>query len=653
MSESLAPIITSVVTGGTNNHATVSSEANAYATDFITQGVLGSISNSNGTGPGIGSFGVSQDSSPDMGLTITGSGNTTNGESVAYIKCTPASQDIQVLRARMSTNTTGYTINANSTGSTVYDWIYLQANVTNAAAPDAAADNVVAIYTSRSTTNAADNGSPPTYGILLAVVTVSNGASSITNTNIADKRTQITFNTGTTASTTGWSALGYTLTYGANNGNREFTMTTANNLIGELSPGMKTYVNRSITPPSNCASFTAASSMYAKNTAPSGISFTATYTCEAWIYLYSYQANAMVISQQSTTTGSGWYFRITSGQVTIAYGSTSTGTNIATYQSIPLNQWVHVAGVVSSVSGKTVALYINGTLAPSYAVASTATTLTQSGYLEVGSYGDSSGQGGQYFDGLLSEVRVWSTARTQSQIQSYMAINALGSESGLVALYQFNGAWTDGTTNANTLTAVNGASNTYAGNPFNAIEYAVIESISYSSPTTTLTVSGGNACTIPNQTLNNPYYSFYEVPYGLPGGLGNNRVIASNLVAASQNNATTSDTLIIGTAITVTIPTGGRMVEIEGFNPAFSDSSSSTGIYFSIYNAASVTGTPISTSQIYAPAANTGNEQLVRYRGFFPAGSQSFCLAAHGSSATLTTNASALEPTTIQVKLIS
>lgn len=175
-------IITSVVTGGSNNHATVSEEANAFGTDFISQGVVGTITNTAGVGPCTGAFGCSQDASPDMGLLINAG--------VAYITATPTSQDSQVLRARMGSNQVSYVINANASGSTKYDWIYLQASATNAANPNSAADNVTAIFTSRSTSNTVDNGSPPTYGIPLAIVTVANGASSILNANIADTRVQ-------------------------------------------------------------------------------------------------------------------------------------------------------------------------------------------------------------------------------------------------------------------------------------------------------------------------------------------------------------------------------------------------------------------------------------------------------------------------------
>lgn len=173
-------IITSVVSGGSSNHTTVAEEANSLATDFVTQGVVGAITITSGSTAGTGSFAVQADATPDMGVTVKA------GQ--AYITATPSSQDSQVLRARASADYTSYTINANSSGSTKYDWIYLSVSATNANNPDAAADNVTSIYTSRSSSNTTDNGTPPTYGLLLAIVTVANGASSITNSNIVDKR---------------------------------------------------------------------------------------------------------------------------------------------------------------------------------------------------------------------------------------------------------------------------------------------------------------------------------------------------------------------------------------------------------------------------------------------------------------------------------
>lgn len=183
-------LLTSVITGGTNSHTTTAEEANAIATDFVTSGVVGAITLNAGSG-GTGSFCVNADASPDMGVTIKA------GQ--AYLSATPSSQNSQVLRVRAAADYTTYVINANASGSTKYDWIYLSISATNANTPSADGSNVASFVTSRSSSNTVDNGTPPTYGLLLAIVTVANGASSITNSNISDQRIGVVIGNANTA----------------------------------------------------------------------------------------------------------------------------------------------------------------------------------------------------------------------------------------------------------------------------------------------------------------------------------------------------------------------------------------------------------------------------------------------------------------------
>lgn len=186
-------ITTSVVTGGSNSHATTVAEVNAFRSDFGSPGVTGAVANTAGVAPSTGSFAVNAQGSPAMFVDIT-AGN-------AYITATPSGQVSQLLRATMTATYTSYAISANASGSTKYDWIYLQVDATKANNPAADASDVTALYTSRSSSNVTDNGSPPTYGILLAVVTVANGASTISNSNITDSRTGASITTGSTNTT--------------------------------------------------------------------------------------------------------------------------------------------------------------------------------------------------------------------------------------------------------------------------------------------------------------------------------------------------------------------------------------------------------------------------------------------------------------------
>jgi len=318
---------------------------------------------------------------------------------------------------------------------------------------------------------------------------------------------------------TGWNALGTTLTYGANNGNKEFTVTAASDLTSSLSPGMKMSILRGTTPPTQSMAFNSASSQYASKVSPTGITFTSAFTCEAWIYVPNFTGSQAVIIGRDNGSSGSWAMRLSgSGQLAVYYGIGGNYTEWDTYQSVPLNQWVHVAASVSSVSGKTLGgLYINGVSVPNSQLASAATSLTQSGNLAIAT----TSPGGNYFNGYISEARVWSVAQSQAQIQANMAINLTGSESNLVGLWQGNGNFNDLTSNANNLTAVNGAIATQASNPYNVTEYAVVTKVSYSSPTTTVTLYTGNSNTIPNQTLGTVYFSTSRTPYGFNADKGN------------------------------------------------------------------------------------------------------------------------------------
>lgn len=177
-------IIVDILTGGTNNHQTTSESANGLATDFVSEGIVGALTNTSGVAPATGGFAANEADTPDMTVDVSAG--------VAYVSATPTSQGSQVLRVKSSA-TESVVIAANSSGSTKYDWIYIKIDASTAADPNSGATDVATLVTSRSTSSSSDDGTPPTYGYPIAVVTVSNGASSIVDANIADVREQITF----------------------------------------------------------------------------------------------------------------------------------------------------------------------------------------------------------------------------------------------------------------------------------------------------------------------------------------------------------------------------------------------------------------------------------------------------------------------------
>lgn len=174
-------LTTSLLTAGANSHQESSETANGLATDLMSAGVIGTCGNTGGVAPTTGGFSVNAQGSPDMTVAV--------GTGVAYVTATPSSQGSQNLRVKNSASV-NVTISANASGSTKYDWLYIKVDATLAAAPDVNATTVATLVTSRSSSQTTDNGTPPTYGTLLAVITVANGASSITNGTITDKRNQ-------------------------------------------------------------------------------------------------------------------------------------------------------------------------------------------------------------------------------------------------------------------------------------------------------------------------------------------------------------------------------------------------------------------------------------------------------------------------------
>jgi len=177
-------------------------------------------------------------------------------------------------------------------------------------------------------------------------------------------------------------------------------------------------------------------------------------TLEAWIKAASWPSNEGTIickHQQSggdkgyalaakPNGGAQFNFLIDGWQRIDADPIMSTGT------------WYHLAGVYDGSSMK---IYINGILQNTVngvtgdIDASTGTLL----------FGENPQFTGNYFNGVIDEVRIWTVARTEAEIQSTMGVELTGSETGLAGYWKFNeGTGTstaDATGNGNNGTLLN------------------------------------------------------------------------------------------------------------------------------------------------------------------------------------------------------
>ncbi len=557
-------IVTGILTGGANAHQTTSEEANAWATDFISEGIVGSVGSTNGIAPTTGSFSINAQGTPDMTIAV--------GSGTAYVTGTPSSQASQTFRVKNSA-TSNVTISANSSGSTKYDWVYIKLDATKLNTPNSAGDDVATLVTSRSSSASSDDGTPPTYGYPLAVVTVANGAVSITNSNIRDVRTQSTISSTTAGTSNDWYSTSLSPNTVTALGNRSYSLVfNSTDLTTYLSNGMRLKLPRTVTAPTQCTSLNGTTQYYSK-TSPTGISFTTTFTCSAWIKLDSYQTVGGIINRQNADT-EGWSFRLADGRVSLL-GLRIAGNNksISSYQSIPLNKWVHVAATLDMSAGDTTAqkIWIDGVEVPrAYGINGTATALVQGTTALV--VGATKSDGSLPLDGKIAQAAVFSSQLADATIKAMMNQTMSGSETNLVSAYTFNNSINDPSANANNLTPQGSAVATSADSPMNATEYGIVMANSFST-NTTLTVQVPEGYSLPTSGgIGTVSYSTQKTPYGFP--VYNEKLVAEVLLVANSTvTSTGAATDIPGLTHTFTVPTT-RAYKITAY---FSNISMATG----------------------------------------------------------------------------
>ena len=172
------------------------------------------------------------------------------------------------------------------------------------------------------------------------------------------------------------------------------------NDLSRLSP-----VASTVTTPGNALLFNGTNNCVSiKNDA--SLNLTTNYTIECWIKPTSYKFLAGLVSKYQSSTSYGYTLRMsgTAPYSGISFDGLETPPGI-----IELNKWNHIAAVKN---GNQRTVYVNGV----------AYNLGTSSVYNVSSNTDSVTIGvdyavsGRYFEGSIDEVRIWSVARTQSEI---------------------------------------------------------------------------------------------------------------------------------------------------------------------------------------------------------------------------------------------
>lgn len=395
------------------------------------------------------------------------------------------------------------------------------------------------------------------------------------------------------------------------NGNRSYDMVfNTLDYTDRLSPGMRLKLTRTVSAPTQCTDLESGSSQYYSKASPNKMTFTDDFVISAWVKLESYCAGGALSTIASKSNGSnGWYFAINEyGQVIINGMNAAAGNyrRITSYQSIPLNKWVHVAAQLdmSTYTATTTTCYvmIDGVDVPGLLgqAGTNPTALVSAGDLFIGAFSGPL----YYFDGKLAQVAVYSAKVVQATILASMHQTLSGSETSLASAYSFNNSIADlNTTTPNDLTAQGSAVATNADSPFaqdaqgvptGTTEYAVITKTAFST-NTTLTVRVPEGGAIPTSGgVSALSYSTQERPYGMPL-IGN--VLGQVNMNSSITTASAAATQALGLSIPVYLPTRCKVKITLNVTRVIND----VGVYtnISIWEGAVSTGIAITGSTVW------------------------------------------------------
>ena len=196
----------------------------------------------------------------------------------------------------------------------------------------------------------------------------------------------------------------------------------------------------------------------------------------AWIFPTNIANKDGILAKRTSTENSGdWVLRFTSSaklKLLIWDGDASNGST-SSNSSIPVNTWTHIA-LTHNNSTNTTKFYINGLLDAT----STSLSKNLAGNNSNAYIGWDGQQGDKFFTGMIDEIRLWDDIRTQTEIKANMHTELSGSESNLVAYYNFNDGSgttsTDLTSNSNDGTLTNmDASSVWVSNTLFAQDYAL------------------------------------------------------------------------------------------------------------------------------------------------------------------------------------
>jgi hypothetical protein len=155
-------------------------------------------------------------------------------------------------------------------------------------------------------------------------------------------------------------------------------------------------------------------------------------TLEAWVYPTQWKGaewGGNIINKEGSGD-LGYMLRCgDNGRVNFNLGNGSWNELSTSQNTLMLNTWQYVA---ATYDGTTMSIYVDGNLVANQNVSINFSSPEAD--LTVGNW---SNGGGRAFIGSIDEARVWSVAKSQSELQADMNTCLSGAETGLAAYYQF------------------------------------------------------------------------------------------------------------------------------------------------------------------------------------------------------------------------
>lgn len=155
------------------------------------------------------------------------------------------------------------------------------------------------------------------------------------------------------------------------------------------------------------------------------------FTLEAWVKTTSTSSLGRIVSKPLGSV-QNYSLLVDNGSVFVVFDNGSSGQFLSSNSTVNDGNWHHIVGVRSS-SDNLLQIYIDGILDNS--VTTTGTPITGTGPLSIGWF--SSSFPSEIYSGQMDEVRVWNRALTLDEIQCNIDKPLVGSETGLVAYYDF------------------------------------------------------------------------------------------------------------------------------------------------------------------------------------------------------------------------